>query len=162
MSEQNQLNTDPLNRFIQAQNNTYKSALKEIKQGCKRSHWMHFIFPQLNGLGQTPIAQHFALKDEKEAQLYLSHTLLGARLRQITTHLLNKKGTQISYIFSTTDAMKLKSSMTLFDKIAPNDIFSQVLESFFKGERDQKTLDLLNNKPDLSHLIHQKNDSYNK
>ena len=122
-----------LQRFIDAQNEDYAQALSEIRLGVKRSHWIWYIFPQIKGLG-------FSYNSERN---YLNHELLGKRLIEITASLLLHKGKDIEQIMGDIDAMKLKSSMTLFDAIQPGDIFGEVLDEFYSGERCRRTLEFL-------------------
>ncbi|WP_120716083.1 DUF1810 domain-containing protein [Tsuneonella amylolytica] len=135
-----------LDRFVQAQaGGVYETALDEIRDGAKRSHWMWYIFPQVTGLGRSAAAQFYGIDGRREAEDYLSHSLLGSRLHDCTLSLLALAGkTDAVSIFGSVDAMKLRSSMTLFEAVAHRDAsFRKVLEAFFDGERDQATLDLL-------------------
>ena len=132
-----------IERFIKAQNadNTYQRALEEMQQGHKTSHWIWFIFPQLKGLGHSPYSQYYGLADADEARIFLANTCLNKRLREITCTLLTHKDRNIEQLMgSYVDALKLKSSMTLFDAISPNDIFSEVLKTFYNGEKDHNTI----------------------
>ncbi len=119
-----------LERFIQAQNFAYETALAEIHNGCKCSHWIWYIFPQLRGLGFSANANFYGITDAEEAKAYLAHPVLGPRLREITSALLNHKDKSAAEILAM-DAIKVRSCMTLFDIVSPNDIFSQVLKQFF-------------------------------
>ena len=139
------LTPDPfdIERFIKAQNadNTYQRALEEMQQGHKTSHWIWFIFPQLKGLGRSPYSQYYGLADTDEARTFLANSCLNERLREITCTLLTHKDRNIEQLMgSYVDALKLKSSMTLFDAISPNDIFSEVLKTFYNGEKDHNTI----------------------
>jgi uncharacterized protein (DUF1810 family) len=131
--------TDPqdpfdLDRFVQAQEGVYEQALDELRAGRKESHWMWFIFPQVAGLGRSPMAQAFAIGSREEAEAYLAHALLGPRLRQCTAAVLLHADQSASAIFGSVDAMKLHSSMTLFGAIAgPNSPFASCLQTFFSG-----------------------------
>ena len=132
-----------IERFIKAQNadNTYQRALEEMQQGHKTSHWIWFIFPQLKGLGHSPYSQYYGLADADEARIFLANTCLNKRLREITCTLLTHKDRNIEQLMgSYVDALKLKSSMTLFDAISPNDVFSEVLKTFYNGEKDHNTI----------------------
>ena len=136
---------DPFNieRFIEAQNtsNTYRQALAEMQQGHKQTHWIWFIFPQLKGFGHSAYSQYYGLADTDEARTYLAHPLLNERLRTITKAVLLHDNMEVKRIMgSSIDAVKLKSSMTLFDVVCPNDIFEEVLKTFYGGERDSLTL----------------------
>lgn len=132
-----------LGRFIQAQEGVYDTALEELKCGQKETHWMWFIFPQIAGLGFSSTSQHYAITSLEEARAYLQHPILGKRLIECSTALLILKRSA-SDIFGYPDDLKLKSSMTLFERVAGTDaVFTQVLQQFFHGERDKKTLQLL-------------------
>jgi len=139
--------SDPhdLQRFIDAQESIYETALAELRAGSKRSHWMWFIFPQLRGLGLSPTAQFYGIDSLDEATAYLGHPLLGTRLRECVDAILpwsGRLGAEV--IFGATDALKLRSSLTLFDHVEPNARFAAGLAAFFDGEPDQRTLALLN------------------
>ena len=134
-----------LQRFIDAQSGTFERALAELKAGSKQSHWMWFIFPQLRGLGMSPTAQFFGITSLEEARLYVEHALLGSRLSQCIQAVLAWSGKRSAeQILGPVDALKLRSSMTLFDVIQPRGQFAQTLDRFYAGERDQRTLALLN------------------
>jgi uncharacterized protein (DUF1810 family) len=132
-----------LDRFISVQQYVYDEALKEIKDGEKKSHWMWFIFPQIIGLGESDNAIYYSIVNAEEASDYLNHEILGKRLREITSELLKLKTNDPEKIFGEIDSMKLKSSMTLFDYIENNSIFESVLNKYFNGKRDELTLDKL-------------------
>ncbi|WP_207420272.1 DUF1810 domain-containing protein [Desertivirga brevis] len=133
-----------LNRFMEAQQEDYAVALSEIKQGRKRSHWMWYIFPQLNGLGYSAMSIKYGIKDLKEAEVYLKHPVLGARLVEISKELLELSQQNATEIFGSPDDMKLHSSMTLFSCVTGADeIFDKVLLKFFGGKKDAQTLRLL-------------------
>jgi uncharacterized protein (DUF1810 family) len=133
-----------LNRFVQAQEEVYPRALAEIKRGRKRSHWMWFIFPQIDGLGYSSTAKFYAIKSQDEAKAYLSHPLLGKRLVECADALLNIEGKSAAAIFGYPDDLKLCSSMTLFSSVSEsNSVFSRVVEQYYEGQPDQQTLDLL-------------------
>jgi len=137
---------DELDRFVHAQRGNYEIALEEVKSGLKRSHWMWYVFPQIHGLGFSSTAQFYAIKDLQEAADYLAHPILGARLLQICELLIKQQSTSASKIFGYPDNLKLHSSMTLFAEIeGAHPIFEKVLEKFFRGEKDDKTLSILNN-----------------
>ena len=132
-----------IERFIKAQNadNTYQRALEEMQRGHKTSHWIWFIFPQLKGLGHSRYSQYYGLADADETRTFLANSCLNKRLREITCTLLTHKDKNIEQLMgSYVDALKLKSSMTLFDAISPNDIFSEVLKTFYNGEKDHNTI----------------------
>lgn len=140
-------NPDDLGRFIRAQKDVFAQALAEIRQGEKRSHWMWFIFPQIAGLGTSPTARFYAVRDEEEARRYLAHPLLATRLVECTRAVLAIQGRSMEAVFGYPDFIKLKSCMTLFEKVAGDPIFAQVLEKHYGGNRDYRTLLLLNNQP---------------
>ncbi len=133
-----------LNRFLEAQAGTYEQALAELKQGRKESHWMWFIFPQIDGLGRSPTSRFYAIKSAQEAKGYLAHPVLGQRLRECSAALLAHTGLSASDIFGFPDDQKLRSSMTLFATVAePDSVFTRVLDHYFQGRSDQRTLALL-------------------
>jgi uncharacterized protein (DUF1810 family) len=134
-----------LERFIDAQRTDYAIALTEIKRGKKESHWMWYIFPQLLGLGYTSVSILYAIKDIKEATAYLNHEILGKRLIEISNALLQLETNDASKVFGSPDNMKLRSSMTLFSLVPGADkVFQAVLDKFFNGKKDERTLQLLN------------------
>lgn len=132
-----------LDRFISVQKYVYEEALTEVKQGNKKTHWMWFIFPQIIGLGESDTAIYYSIFNIEEATKFLSHEILGKRLREITSELLKLKTNDPEEIFGEIDAMKLKSSMTLFDCVEENSIFDEVLKKYFNGQRDELTLNKL-------------------
>ncbi len=133
-----------LKRFLDAQENDFERALAEIKRGRKQSHWMWYIFPQIAGLGSSETSRFYAVKDRAEAELYLAHPVLGARLVEISEALLEIEGKTANQIFGSPDDMKLKSSMTLFGALKnTNPIFQRVLDEYFNGTKDQRTLQLI-------------------
>ncbi|WP_162426991.1 DUF1810 domain-containing protein [Pontibacter pudoricolor] len=135
-----------LNRFLEAQESTYQTALSEIRNGRKCSHWMWFIFPQVAGLGFSETSQFYAIKTIDEAAAYLNHPVLGKRLSEISEALLTIDGRSANQIFGSPDDMKLKSSMTLFAAVSDADpVFRKVLEKYFNNQEDTKTLQLLKN-----------------
>lgn len=135
-----------LERFIQAQTTDFAIALTEINNGEKKSHWMWYIFPQLTGLGSSVMSQHYAIQSTAEAKAYLNHPVLGPRLIQCMKALLEIDGRSAHEIFGFPDDMKLRSCATLFASITPKgSVFECLLEKYFHGERDRKTLDLLKN-----------------
>lgn len=144
------MKTYNLHRFIDAQLRDYPNALSEIKGGKKQSHWMWYIFPQLSGLGRTEISQYYAIQDIDEARAYMQEPMLCSHLLEICTALLEQKTDDANKIFGFPDDMKLKSSMTLFAQACPDqEIFQKVLDKFFNGIPDQKTIDLI--KENASH-----------
>ncbi len=133
-----------LNRFLQAQSYQYETALKEIQNGRKQSHWMWYIFPQLRGLGQSSMAWEYGITDLEEAKEYLAHPILGVRLLEICNAAFNTSSNNAVEVFGFPDNLKLKSSMTLFEAADPQQaIFGQILMKFFNGERDSATLGIL-------------------
>lgn len=133
-----------LERFIQAQEHDFQTALAEVRAGYKCSHWMWYIFPQLKGLGFSSTAQFYGINGKEEAKAYLEHPVLGARFREITSMLLILERKSAVEIFGHTDAMKLRSSMTLFNAVANGeDIFQKVLNKYYDGKADGRTLAML-------------------
>ncbi len=133
-----------LNRFIKAQQHSYEQVVEELERGRKSSHWMWYIFPQIDGLGHSTMAKHFALSSLEEAREYLEHPLLGNRLRQCTDLVLHHSGIiNASQLFGSIDAMKFRSSMTLFAIVEPDGIFTQALEVFYNSSPDPLTLDIV-------------------
>lgn len=138
--------TDPfdLQRFVLAQEGPYPIALRELRAGQKRSHWMWFIFPQIAGLGSSPMAQRFALHSRAEASAYLAHPILGPRLLKCAEALLAHPDQAISTILGQPDDLKLRSSATLFAAVSPADsVFHRLLQTFYADESDPRTLSLL-------------------
>lgn len=132
-----------LERFVEAQEPVYAQALAEIRRGTKRSHWMWFVFPQLAGLGRSATAQRYAIEDIGEARAYLAHPLLGSRYVECVSALQDLTGSDPVAIFGTVDAMKLCSSLTLFEAASDKALFGAALDRWFGGERDPRTLALL-------------------
>lgn len=133
-----------LERFLDGQRFGYETALAEMKQGEKRNHWIWYIFPQVKGLGHSPNAQYYGIKDLEEARAYLQHPVLGQRLKEITTEVLKHSDSDIETIMgSWIDAVKFRSSMTLFNLASPDDIFKKALDAFFNGNVDERTVQLL-------------------
>ncbi|MBQ8836669.1 MAG: DUF1810 domain-containing protein [Clostridia bacterium] len=136
-----------LSRFKKAHEGCYKRALAEIRTGCKESHWMWFIFPQFKGLGRSFKARYYAIKSIEEARAFLGDSYLGGNLREISRALLVCETNNAEEVFGYIDAMKLKSSMTLFDYVADeleeNKVFRQVLDKFFDGVLDTVTLEII-------------------
>ena len=135
-----------LQRFVTAQDEagTYAAALQELRDGRKRSHWMWFVFPQIAGLGQSATSRRYAISSIGEARAYLAHPLLGARLLECTRVLVELDGPSAEQVFGGIDAIKLRSSMTLFHRADPdNALFGEVLDRCFGGEPDEATDRLL-------------------
>lgn len=130
-----------LKRFLEAQSDDYQRALSEIRNGSKRSHWMWYIFPQIAGLGFSYTSKFYAIKDQGEAESYLAHPTLGGRLIEISNALLEIEDRTANQIFGSPDDLKLKSSMTLFGALEnTNPVFQKVLDKYFSGAKDQRTL----------------------
>ena len=135
---------EDLTRFLEAQRETYATALSELRRGRKQSHWMWFIFPQIDGLGSSPTARHYAIKSRDEARAYLQHPVLGPRLLECAEAVLAIEARSAREIFGTPDDLKLRSSATLFAAVSPKgSVFERVLDKYFDGQPDQKTLSLL-------------------
>jgi len=133
-----------LERFVKAQNPEWNSILSELREGDKRGHWMWFVFPQLKGLGSSPNANHFGISSRAEAKAYLDHSILGPRLLECTTLVNSVEGRSIEAIFGEIDAMKFRSSMTLFSEVAlDNEVFEEAIKKYYRGEADQLTLKIL-------------------
>ena len=132
-----------LERFIEAQEQHYQLALDEVQAGKKQSHWIWYIFPQMYGLGHSCYANLYGIRDKMEAEDYLKHKILGKRLREITMALLNHDGCSAEDIFGELDAMKVRSCMTLFDIVCPDDIFDEVLNKFYDSKRCNLTIRML-------------------
>jgi uncharacterized protein (DUF1810 family) len=133
-----------LRRFLDAQQRDYATALTEIRGGQKRSHWMWYIFPQIDGLGYSEMAKRYAIKDLAEAAEYLAHPLLGTRLKEITAALLDLNNHNATQVMGSPDDLKLRSSMTLFALVEGTDsVFEAVLKKFFDGHKDPATLQLV-------------------
>jgi uncharacterized protein (DUF1810 family) len=133
-----------LSRFVDAQERVYDDALSELRAGRKTSHWMWFVFPQIAGLGRSPAARRYAIASLSEAEAYAAHPVLGERLRECARVLTELEGRSAGQVFGGLDALKLRSSMTLFARAAPDEpLFRAVLEQYFGGEEDPGTLERL-------------------
>lgn len=133
-----------LKRFIDAQDQCYGEVLQELKNGRKQSHWMWFIFPQIIGLGRSEISQYYAIKSVEEAQEYMKNEILQKRMNEVCSILLDINTNDPIEVFGFIDSMKLKSSMTLFNIVNPdNTIFIDVINKFYNGEQDINTLELI-------------------
>jgi uncharacterized protein (DUF1810 family) len=132
-----------LARFVEAQAQTFDMALAEIKRGAKHSHWMWFIFPQIAGLGSSPMAHLYAIGSLDEARAYLAHPVLGPRLRECVAALQELGETTAEAVFGTIDAVKLRSSLTLFIEAGGGPLFTAALDRWFEGRKDGATLRLL-------------------
>jgi uncharacterized protein (DUF1810 family) len=138
--------TDPfeLNRFVEAQRAVYARVLSELRTGEKRSHWMWFVFPQIQGLGHSAMARRYAIGSREEAKAYLDHPVLGSRLRECTELVCAVTGKTAHEIFGSPDDLKFRSCMTLFGSVAgAGSVFQQALEKYFSGEKDERTLEKL-------------------
>jgi uncharacterized protein (DUF1810 family) len=135
---------DPLQRFVQAQERDYAQALAELRAGHKTSHWIWYVLPQLRGLGQSRMSQHYGLADRDEAAAYAAHPLLGPRLIECVQAMLGHPGLSVLQILGEVDALKFHSCLTLFAEVASDEpCFRTALERFYGGERDPATLRLL-------------------
>jgi uncharacterized protein (DUF1810 family) len=133
-----------LERFLEAQETQFEDALQELKNGRKRSHWMWYMFPQISGLGFSSTSMYYGIKDLGEAQAYFNHQVLGKRLLALVEVVLKQPENNATAIFGSPDDVKLKSSMTLFAALPEsNPAFKQVLEKYFNGQDDEKTLKLI-------------------
>jgi uncharacterized protein (DUF1810 family) len=133
-----------LTRFLDAQQDSYETAVTEIRHGKKQSHWMWYTFPQIAGLGASETSKFYAIKDIDEAQAYLQHPVLGQRLHEIAGELLQLPTNDATAVFGKPDDMKLRSSMTLFASIAgAGPVFQSVLDKFFNGQKDSRTMTIL-------------------
>ncbi len=133
-----------LSRFVEAQDPVYHRALSELRRGRKQSHWMWFVFPQLQGLGHSEMAAHYGISSREEARAYLNHPVLGPRLRECTSLVNLVERRTASEIFGYPDDLKFRSSMTLFAAAAPEEqVFVQALEKYFDGQGDPVTLQRL-------------------
>lgn len=133
-----------LSRFVRIQASNYEQALKEVKDGLKRSHWIWYIFPQLKHLGHSWNSKFYGISGIEEAEAYLNHPVLGTRLREITNALLTHKDLSAIEIFGDIDAIKVRSCMTLFNAVSPNDIFEEVLAVFYDKIIDKRTINRIN------------------
>lgn len=135
---------NPLDRFIEAQNRDYNRALAELSAGHKRTHWMWYVLPQLRGLGQSTMAWEYGIDGRAEAEAYIAHPLLGQRLVECVTAVLQHPGKGAAAIFGEVDALKFRSCLTLFATVAPAEpCFREALAVFYRGQPDDKTLTLL-------------------
>jgi uncharacterized protein (DUF1810 family) len=137
-----------LARFVEAQEPIYDLALSELRRGEKRGHWIWFIFPQLAGLGHSPTAQHYGLSGPEEATEYVTHPVLGTRLRECTHALTELPGADPVAVLGLVDALKVRSSMTLFAEVSDDPVFRRVLEQYYRGKPDELTLELLSRRSD--------------
>ena len=137
-------------RFIKAQESDYRTALAEIRKGHKRSCWMWYIFPQIQGLGSSGTAMYYAIEDYEEAKEYMENPVTGGRLREISEALLELESDDATQVMGWPDDMKLRSSMTLFALATKkNEVFLKVLDKYFESKLDARTVDIL----DMGHLV---------
>ena len=137
-----------LARFVQAQERVFEAVLGEIRSGHKQSHWMWYVFPQLAGLGFSPTSVRYSIRSRDEAEAYLRHPVLGPRLVECAESLLRVEGSSAREILGSPDDLKLRSSATLFASVsAPGSVFERLLDRFFGGMRDERTLQLLDDGP---------------
>ena len=144
-SKESHRSDDPynLNRFVHAQEDTYEQALAEMRSGMKRTHWMWYIFPQLDGLAFSATSKHYSIKSIEEAKAYLDHPLLGPRLLECAEAVLHIEGRAAREIFGSPDDMKLRSCATLFACVSSElSVFSQLINKYFDGKPDDRTLQL--------------------
>ena len=137
---------DPYNlqRFVDAQKPVFEQVCSELREGCKKSHWMWFIFPQIKGLGHSETARTFAISSREEAQAYLNHPILGPRLRECSRLVTLVEGRSARRIFGSIDALKFRSSVTMFASVASdNGAFTEALQKYFGGDVDSLTVDKL-------------------
>ncbi len=133
-----------LNRFLRAQEGDYQQALSEITSGRKRTHWMWYIFPQIDGLAFSSTSKHYSIKSLAEAKAYLDHPVLGPRLLECAEAVVRVQGRTAAEIFGSPDDLKLRSCVTLFSCVSPaGSVFDRLLEKYYRAERDGKTLRLL-------------------
>jgi uncharacterized protein (DUF1810 family) len=132
-----------LDRFVKAQAANYDQALSELREGRKRSHWMWYIFPQMDGLGLSPMSRKYSIKSAAEARAYLDHPVLGPRLLECAAVVCNIVGRTALEIFGAPDDMKLRSSATLFASVSGGGVFEQLIQKYFDGQPDEKTLQIL-------------------
>jgi len=133
-----------LSRFLKAHEADYEQALSEIRGGQKRTHWMWYIFPQIEGLAFSSMSRHYSIKSIEEAQAYLNHPVLGARLLECAEAVVEVEGRSIAEIFGSLDDLKLRSCATLFASVSPaGSVFDRLLEKYYHGVRDEKTLQLV-------------------
>lgn len=134
-----------LQRFVAAQEKVYSRVVKELRNGRKDSHWIWYIFPQIDGLGTSSTTKRYSIKSIAEAKAYLDHDVLGPRLCECVNLVLAVEGKSISKIMGYPDDLKLCSSMTLFSQVSDNPIFVQVLDKYFSGKGDERTLEIIGN-----------------
>ena len=132
-----------LDRFVRAQASDYDRALSELRAGKKQSHWMWYVFPQIEGLGQSPMSRRYSIKSSDEARAYLDHPVLGPRLRECAAVVRDIAARSALEIFGSPDDLKLRSSATLFAHVSGDGVFKELLQKYFDGQPDEETLRLL-------------------
>jgi uncharacterized protein (DUF1810 family) len=133
-----------LQRFVDAQEGVIDQVMRELRSGRKRTHWMWFVFPQVEGLGSSELAQRYAISSRAEAEAYLAHPMLGSRLRECTALVTDLEGHSATEVFGAPDDLKFRSSMTLFEAVAASpEPFTTALERYYDGDRDERTLAFL-------------------
>lgn len=140
---QNKIDPYNLKRFVEAQEGAYATALRELQEGRKQSHWIWYIFPQLKHLGYSRNSKFYGISGTEEAAAYLENPVLSQRLREVSATILNLPTDDAVEVFGEIDAQKLQSSMTLFDLVSPDHIFARVLNKYFRGRRDRRTLEII-------------------
>jgi uncharacterized protein (DUF1810 family) len=142
-----------LGRFVLAQQDDFEQVLAEIRGGKKRTHWMWYIFPQIDGLAFSSTSKHYAIKNNEEAKAYLAHPILGPRLLECAEAVLHVEGRTATDIFGSPDDLKLRSCATLFACVSPpGSVFDRLLDKYYGGERDRKTLRLLGIDPEAGEV----------
>jgi uncharacterized protein (DUF1810 family) len=142
-----------LSRFVRAQEEDYEQALSEIKSRQKRTHWMWYIFPQLDGLAFSSTSKRYSIKTAEEAKAYLEHAVLGPRLLECAEAVVRIEGRSAADIFGSPDDLKLRSCATLFESVLPQgSVFDQLIEKYYRGKRDSKTQQLLGIAPQIGNL----------
>lgn len=147
-----------LNRFIDAHKYNYETALREFKEGRKRSHWMWYIFPQITGLGESETSEYYAIHNMDEAIEYMAHPVLRSHMYELVDVLLNMDNYDIKEVFDFPDDIKLQSSMTLFYFVSLNKVFKAVLDKYYSGEYDKRTIDFIHS--DCNKKDHMFNDMF--
>src|SRR3954447_25565213 len=151
-ADESRRSDDPYNlyRFVQAQEDDYRQALAEIRSGKKRTHWMWYIFPQIDGLAFSSTSKHYSIKSVEEARAYLRHPVLGPRLLECAEAVVGVEGRSATEIFGSPDDLKLRSCATLFACVSPpGSVFDRLLEKYYRGQRDARTLQLLGLAPEV-------------
>ncbi|XOF32482.1 MAG: DUF1810 domain-containing protein [Candidatus Electrothrix sp. YB6] len=133
-----------LQRFVRAQNSVWRQVVRELRQGRKQTHWMWFVFPQVQGLGRSAVAEQYAIRSMEEAEAYLAHTVLGSRLQECVQLTLAVKGRSAGELFGYPDELKFRSCLTLFrETVGENSLFTHALDRYFSGRGDWLTVDII-------------------